>query len=63
MAKAKDHIQREKIKKVTSIGAHPTRSTPKNKHILLCLFFGVLHQRTNIREDVGNDIGVKVDDN
>jgi len=36
MAKAKDHIQREKIKKVTSIGAHPTRSTPKNKHKRRC---------------------------
>ena len=36
MAKTKDHIQRERIKKVTSIGAHPTRSTPKNKHKRRC---------------------------
>ena len=36
MAKAKDHVQREKIKKVTSIGAHPTRSMPKNKHKRRC---------------------------
>tara|TARA_Y100001938_G_scaffold135020_1_gene196159 strand:- start:9465 stop:9611 length:147 start_codon:yes stop_codon:yes gene_type:complete len=34
MAKAKglESIKREKIKKVTSIGTHSTRSRPKNKH-------------------------------
>ena len=36
MAKAKEHTQRENIKKVTSIGAHPTRSMPKNKHKRRC---------------------------
>ena len=36
MAKAKEHTQRERIKKVTSIGAHPTRSMPKNKHKRRC---------------------------
>ena len=35
MAKAKDHTQREKIKKVTSIGASK-RSMPKNKHKRRC---------------------------
>tara|TARA_B100001750_G_C15222724_1_gene454072 strand:- start:222 stop:359 length:138 start_codon:yes stop_codon:yes gene_type:complete len=34
--KAKEHTQRERTKKVTSIGAHPTRSMPKNKHKRRC---------------------------
>jgi len=36
---AKAAVQRprkETIKKVTSIGSHPTRSTPKNKHKRRC---------------------------
>lgn len=36
MAKAKEVIKKERIKKVTSIGRHPTRSTPKNKHKRRC---------------------------
>jgi len=38
MAKAKglESVKKERVKKVTSIGAHPTRSTPKNKHKRRC---------------------------
>ncbi len=32
MAIYKVVIKKDKIKKVTSIGRHPTRSRPKNKH-------------------------------